>query len=243
MIALCLQTCPLDTDAAMDLARLICQLEKETRDNTEFFLVYRRDCDPRLPKFFEGLAAMRFARLKACMARNHDIGWPGGSNMLASCAMMEMSSLRNLGLCLSPAYLLFEPDSVPMGPDWIDRLSAEWDVTEKAGKQAFGHWHQQGDASTLHMNGNAVFRTDFYDKQGIFIGPALQGWDYFYREKLIGVSRDSDLIYQWYGCPSITLETLSGIKKNGITPALFHGVKDSSARKNVRAMIFQDANV
>jgi hypothetical protein len=242
MIALCLQCCPVDTDAAMDLANLICQLEKETRAETEFFLVYRKDCDIRLPKFFEELALMRFGTAKACMARNHDVGWPGGANMLASSAMMEMSSLRSQGLCKSPAYLLFEPDCVPMGFDWIDRLSEEWEVTEREGKQAFGHWHQQGDPSTLHMNGNAVFCTDFYDKHGVLIGPALQGWDYFYREKIIGVSRDSNLIYQWYGCPSITLEALSSLRKNGIMPALFHGVKDSSARQNVRIMVVRDAS-
>jgi hypothetical protein len=227
----------------MDLARLICQLEQEKRADTEFFLIYRKDCDPRLPKFFEELASMRFARARAREARNYDIGWPGGSNMLASSAMMEMSSLRNEGICQSPAYLLFEPDTVPMGTDWLNRLSQEWEVTAREGKQAFGHWHQQAGPDTLHMNGNAVFSTDFFDRHGVFIGPALQGWDYFYREKIISVSRDSNLIYQWYGCPSITLESLSGIRKNGIVPALFHGVKDASARQNVRAMVFKHANV
>src|SRR4029077_10241465 len=80
MIALCLQCSPHDTDVAMDLAKLICELEPVVRDS-EFVLVYRKDCDTRLPKFFEGLAGMRFARAYARMAHNHEVGWPGGSNM------------------------------------------------------------------------------------------------------------------------------------------------------------------
>jgi hypothetical protein len=237
MIALCLQTCPLDTDQAMDLAKLICELEVAKRAETEFFLVYRKDSDRRLPRFFEQLANMRFGRAKACEARNFDSGWPGGSNMLASSAMMEMSILAHQQICQSPAYLLFEPDCVPLARDWIDRLSSEWELTASSGKLAFGHWHQQGDQSTLHMNGNAVFRTDFFDKEGVLVGPALQGWDYFYRERLIPISRDSNLIYQWYNRPSISLEELSNITKNGIRPVLFHGIKDSSARAGIRKLL------
>ena len=88
MIALCLQTYPGDTDVAMDLAKLICELEPVVRDS-EFVLIYRKDCDQRLPKFFEGLAGMRFARAYARMAINHETGWPGGSNMLAHSAFMR----------------------------------------------------------------------------------------------------------------------------------------------------------
>jgi hypothetical protein len=239
VISLCLQVYPGDTDVAMDLAKLICEMEKEKRAGTEFFLIYRRDCDLRLPKFFEELAGMRFSTAKACMARNFDKGWPGGSNMLACSAMMEMSILRQQQISKNPAYLLFEPDCVPLGFDWLDRLSSEWEVTSRLGKQAFGHWHQQGDRSTLHMNGNCVLCTDFFERNGLMVGSAMQGWDYFHREKIVEVSRDSDTIYQWYACPSVTLEQMEGLQKNGVRPALFHGIKDATARQAVRKMFFQ----
>jgi hypothetical protein len=235
MIALCLQTCPVDLEVAMDLARLICEIEPVVRDS-EFVLVYRRDCDVRLPKFFEELAGMRFLRAYARMARNHDEGWPGGSNMLAQSAFMEMSILHQQELITSDGFLLFEPDCIPMTRDWIDRLSDEWEKTKAGGKEAYGHWHQQGDASTLHMNGNAVFATRFFDAHSnIMIGPATMGWDWFYRDHYIGLSRDSNLIYQHYNRYELTQGEWETLAKNGIRPALFHGIKTSHGRELARA--------
>ena len=218
----------------MDLTKLFCELEPTVRD-TEFVLVFRKDCDIRLPKFFEGLAGMRFARAYARMARNHDVGWPGGSNMLAASAFMEMSILHQQGLIKSDGFLLFEPDCIPMTRDWIDRLSAEWDKTKALGKEAFGHWHQQGDESTLHMNGNAVFSCTFFDRHpNLMIGTGCQGWDYFFREQYIKLSRDSDLIFQQYNTYGLPYERYLEITKNGVRPALLHGIKSSEGRLHVR---------
>jgi hypothetical protein len=230
----------MDTDAAMDLTKLICELEREKSADGEFFLVYRRDCDPRLPKFFENLASMRFSRAKACMSRNHAEGWPYGSNMLAASAMMEMSILRNQGICRHPAYLLFEPDCTPLAWDWIDQLSQEWELTAKEGKEAFGHWNMPGSIpENLHMNGNAVFAIDFFDRHGLLVGSGNQGWDFFYRTKLIEVSRDSYAIHQLYSIPSISQEDLAAQTKHGKRPALLHGGKDDSARRGIRALLFK----
>jgi hypothetical protein len=237
MIALCLQCYPGDTDAAMDLARLICELEPVPRDS-EFVLVYRKDCDPRLHKFFEQLAGMRFNRAFSRMARNYEAGWPGGSNMTAQSAFMEISMLFASGDLTSDGFLLFEPDCVPLTSDWINRLSDEWDKTKALGKEAFGHWHQQGDADTLHMNGNAVFSCSFFDRHPtIHIGPSTMGWDYFYRGHYIGLSRDSDLIFQHYNRPAITPTEWDEINKNGVRPALFHGIKTPAGRVLARAKL------
>lgn len=222
----------------MELAELICQLEPARREETEFFLVYRKDCPVTLPKLFNQEVSKHFGRAQARVARNHDIGWPGGSNMLAGSAFMEMSIMRREGLCQSEAFLIFEPDCVPLTRDWLDRLSAEWEHTKFVGKEAFGHWHQQGDTSTLHMNGNAVFRTDFYDQHPQWIiGPGLMGWDYWFKDQILTISRDSNLIFQHYGRHGITLEELEAISKNGMRPALFHGVKTQDGRQNARKML------
>lgn len=235
MIALCLQTYPGDLDVAMDLAKLICEIEPGVRDS-EFVLIYRKDCDIRCHKHFETLAGMRFARPFARIARNHDTGWPGGSNMLAQAAFMEMNILSQQGLVTSDGFLLFEPDCIPLSRDWINQLSAEWDKTKALGKEAFGHWHQQGDATTLHMNGNAVFSCRFFDRHSQhMIGPATMGWDYFYREHYIEVSRDSDLIYQHYNRYEMTQGEWATIGKNGVRPALFHGIKTPHGRELARA--------
>jgi hypothetical protein len=234
MIALCLQACPLDLDAAMDLAKLICELEPVIRDS-EFVLVYRKDCDFRAPKHFEKLASMRFKHAYARMAHNHDTGWPGGSNMLAHSAFMVMNMLYQGKLVTSDGFLLFEPDCIPLQRGWIELLSAEWEKTKKLGLEAFGHWHQQFDETTLHMNGNAVFATRHFDRHSqILIGPSTMGWDFFFREHYVKLSRDSDLIFQHYNRHEMSQGEWETVQKNGTRPALFHGVKTSHGRDLVR---------
>ena len=241
MISLCLQCCPLDLGHTFELVQLICDLEKEKRDTTEFWLIYRKDCNPDVPRHFEKLAKPKFGRAGAFMARNHDTGWPGGSNMLAMSAMMEMTLLSRQGTSRNDAYLLFEPDCVPLAFDWLDQLSSEWDITKAEGKEAFGHWNMPGSIpDNLHMNGNAVFCADFFDRHPQWtVGAATQGWDFFYRERYISVSRDSYAIHQLYNIPSISQEDLAAQTKHGKRPALLHGVKDDSARRGIRALLFK----
>lgn len=235
MISLCLQTCPVDNAAALELSALICDIEPERRKDTEFFLVYRKDTPRYVAVAFEAMAAKKFARSAARMARNHDEGWPAGSNMLAQSAFMEMEVLRREGLCKSEAFLLFEPDCVPLAADWIDQLSREWKKTAEMGREAFGHWHQQGDESTLHMNGNAVFSIGHFNRHpNLMIGAGTVGWDYFYRDQLIPLSRDSALVSQTYAWGTITADQFDALVKHGVRPAFLHGVKDGSARALAR---------
>jgi hypothetical protein len=237
MISLCLQCSPLDMDATAELTQLICWTERKKREGTEFFLVYRKDCPLWLGREFEKLAGKHFSRCAARPARNHDVGWPGGCNMLAASAFIEMSILRREGLCQNEAFLLFEPDCIPLTPDWLDQLSAEWDRVSAMGKEAFGHWHDLPDGG-LHMNGNAVFRTTFFDEHPTWIvGAGTQGWDYFFRDRFIPMSVDSNLIFQHWQRHGMPYEELAAIQKGGIRPALFHGVKTRDGRESARRLL------
>ena len=226
--------------AAMELTQLICDLEAERRPDTEFFLVYRKDTPPYIPKLFVGLTSKKFGRCMANVAINHEVGWPGGSNMLAGSAFIQMALLKRQGVCRNEAFLIFEPDCIPMTADWMDRLSAEWEAVKAAGKEAFGHWHQQGDETTRHMNGNAVFRTDFYDRHPQWIiGPGLMGWDYWFKDHFLPISRDSNLIFQHYNRHGLTVAEFEALEKNGVRPALFHGVKTADGRVSARESLLR----
>jgi hypothetical protein len=61
-------------DAAMELAELICELEPERREETEFFLIYRRDFPLSLAKLFDREFPKKFGRALARVARNHAVG-------------------------------------------------------------------------------------------------------------------------------------------------------------------------
>jgi hypothetical protein len=181
---------------------------------------------------FEELAGIRFARAYGRMARNHAVCLPERSNMLAQSAFLEISILNRSEEVKSDGFLLFEPDTVPMTRDWIDRLSEEWNKTKEMGKEAYGHW----GPPELHMNGNAVFGTDFFDRHPqIHIGSGCQGWDYFYREQYIALSRDSNMILSHWNRHGLTQEEWDALTKNGVRPALFHGLKTQHGRDLARA--------
>jgi hypothetical protein len=231
----------LDQDAALELTELICDLEPKPRD-TEFFLVYRKDCSLDLPKRFAALTSTKFVRCAARPARNHDIGWPGGSNALAGSAFIEMSILLREKLCRNDGFLLFEPDCLPMAIDWIDQLSAEWDRVKTIPKEAFGHWHQSEHPDWVHMNGNAVWETCFFDKHpNRIIGSSAVGWDFFYREYFLEISVDSNLIHQNWNRYGLTEDEFLEIRKNGVRPALFHGVKTADGRAHARNILLTQA--
>lgn len=237
MISLCLQCYPGDMNTALELTQLICDLEKERREGTEFFLIYRRDCPYQIKNHFEAIAGQKFDRVAARQARNFATGWAEGCNLLAGDSFMEMTLLRREGICQNEAFLLFEPDCIPLCADWLDRLSAEWERVKALGKEAFGHWHDLPNDG-LHMNGNAVFRCDYYEfHPDMIIGSGLQGWDYFYRHKILAISIDSNLIYQHWNRYGITEDELSCIGKNGERPVFFHGLKTPDGRFYVRKML------
>jgi len=243
MISLCLQCWPGDLGAAFELIQLICEIQRTKRHECEFFMIYRKDCPLWIEKEFVKLCAGKFGCAVARQALNHDSGWPAGSNMLAASAFIGMEMLRREEKAKNEAFLLFEPDCIPMSIDWLDELSQAWEEAKAQGKEATGHWHQQGDVDTLHMNGNAIFRTDFYDRHPTWlVGAGTQGWDYWFRDKIIPISCDTYAIYQHYGRQSITLEELESIQKHGKRPALFHGIKDSSGRRHARNMILSPVN-
>jgi hypothetical protein len=226
-------------DATCELTQLICWCERKRREETEFFLVYRKDCPLWLGREFEKLVSRHFGRCSARQARNHDTGWPAGCNMLAASAFIEMSILCREGICQNPAFLLFEPDCIPLARDWLDQLSAEWDRVSALGKECFGHWHQLAEPDSLHMNGNAVFVSDFYDRHPTWIvGAGTQGWDFFFRDKFLPLSTDSNLIFQHWNRRGMPYEELSAITKNGVRPAMFHGIKTPDGRMAARQLLF-----
>jgi hypothetical protein len=149
-----------------------------------------------------------------------------------------MTILAREKLCRHEAFLLFEPDCVPLQPDWIDQLSREWELAKSLGKEAFGHWHQSEHPDWVHMNGNAVFRTDFFDKHpNWIIGPSTMGWDWFFRERFLEISMDSNLIFQNWNRYGITEEEFLAISKNGVRPVFFHGIKTNDGRAHARKVL------
>jgi hypothetical protein len=231
MILPLLQCCPLDVEAAVELCALIADLEPGKRLGSEFWVVYRKDTpsDP-LRQALKHLQA-KFHQVHFHPAPNFGEGWPHGSNMLWGSAILLAATGKRENWTRCDGVLTFEPDCVPLRHGWLPALEREWVA---GGAEALGHVHQKGEDGE-HLNGNAVFATDIATRYPQLMESRPDcGWDYYHRELLRGIARDTALISQQYKVPTTTPDELFSIRKHGQAPALFHGVKDGSARAAVR---------
>lgn len=132
------------------------------------------------------------------------------------------------------AFLNLETDCVPVHPGWITELANEYKIANAHGFFAVGHIH---DNPTRHLNGVAVYATDIWGRVG---GGRLTGadaqipYDIYHANDLAQYAVDTPYITFYYQRPTITADELFKAHKHGVEPALYHGVKDGSARAAVR---------
>jgi hypothetical protein len=98
-----------------------------------------------------------------------------------------------------------------------------------------GHIH---DNPRTHLNGVAVYDIDLWRIVGggkLNGGDAQVAYDIYHARDILPIAKDTPLIMFEYQRPTITAHDLFRPWKQGVEPALFHGVKDTSAREAVRA--------
>jgi hypothetical protein len=233
MLLYCLQVCPHDCDAALDLARLIADLQKEhpSPDPPHWLVSYRRDTPLSRVHCIEALFCRIFPKVSVLRGEHFAQGWPAGANALWRSAMEDALGLHLLGLTGgAEGVLTFEPDCVPMTKDWIDALSQEY---RSRSKPIVGNVHMIGDDP--HINGNAIFPiTLARDRPELLQTPPDVAWDYYHRVAIMNQAQDTNLITQYYRGTHLTDEAWRQVQKNGVKPALFHGIKDGTARQLAR---------
>jgi hypothetical protein len=133
--------------------------------------------------------------------------------------------------------LTFEADCVPLRRDWIDVLISEWNKAQGMGKFVMGHLQkmpaQPGHEASEHINGNAVFGVEMHGKYPKYMYGcgADSAWDLELAKLTVPNSYDTHAIMQVYRMKGVTAEFMEAVKKHGEKPALFHGVKGTSAIK------------
>lgn len=230
-LVFCLQMCPYDALAAVELCALIADLQGGTRQDLEFWVVYRRDTPKEYIHWANDHLSRVFRRVFFFEAPNFADGFPMGCNLLWNSTMLIAGSARVAGLNQATGILTFEPDCVPVTRNWMDALCDEWEADDSP---VVGNF--VGEPPNQHVNGNAMFDVNLmrqYPELGSYGGE--QAWDTCHGRLLTRIGRDTNLITQKYQARTITREELFSIRKNGMQPALFHGVKDGSARAAVRA--------
>jgi hypothetical protein len=226
-----------DKARAMHLARLISDLQPEKTDRFDFAFAPRWDCTHDYETIQKVSRKFNVWQMKS---NRRGMGWPHGCNELA-CDMMQQAYVhkREGKWSNHKAVYLIESDIMPMRRDWLEALSSEWDEAQAKGKLVMGSWSPL-HSLVGHINGNMLFSPDLVSKvKGLEGCPANAGWDCYFGPKFAPIWHKSRLMQNHYDYRSNIPPEILFSSVDGITPvAVVHGVKDTSAERQVRKLLF-----
>lgn len=222
-----------DEPEAMELARLIADIQQCHSTEADFLFLSRFDCPTPDAKIVKEVSR-KFNTFKYTSPRR-GTGWPLGCNELFVGGMEWIYGMKKMNKI--PQYktiFAIESDCVPMSRDWIARLKSEWYLSNQT-KPVFmaGAWLPncpQGNGSG-HINGNAIMSGDMkFMKWLIDILSRLKGnmgWDYALSQEFKG--------WGWAALPGFTCAwhapmseaTFLDARKQGCF--WWHGVKGFAA--------------
>ncbi len=230
--ALFLQFFEGDKAAAMRNARRIADNEPTFRSDVDFVFSARFDCSHDLETINH--VSKKFRVLQFTTTRK-ETGHPGGCNA----AWCDGVNNFILGKYLRGEWtevrwvLTFEADCIPVHPDWINKLDAEWDKATAQGKCVVGCWMPAGDPLLGHVNGNMMISPDLAKKcPGILGCPAGHAWDMFFAPIFHPIWMKTGLIANFYKDVKVSDDKMQRLFAGSKEPAvLIHGVKDDSAER------------
>lgn len=223
-----------DRDMAKHLAELIADLEPTANDNADIMFHRRNDAE-QMPTFIKDKLGDKFKKVHEVKCkRMNAVGYPFGCNEMFY-DLLERMGNREWQLDYY-AFLNLEADCCPLHPDWIKKMIEAYDDAYNSGKSAVGH--VVNSHIKTHLNGVAVYSTDFWHKAGgmnIIGGPATEGYDVYHADRILPLSIDTEYILLDFNRKTISPGDLGSLSKHGKTPYLLHGVKDHSALVAVRS--------
>lgn len=223
-----------DKEAAEELALLMADLERVRNNQADIMVFRRHDAGEFSVGILERLRD-KFNKVYYEQSRRRDAkGYPFGPNQMWADLVTMMGQMRQWNENYY-AFLPLESDCVPMRPGWIGELVEEFRIAKSKNFAAIGHIHSN---PVEHLNGVAIYDTLLWR---IVPGNKLNGadpqvaYDIYHRTQLLPIAYNTPLIMMEYQRPTITADDLFKPWKDGFEPAMFHGVKDGSARAAVRA--------
>lgn len=233
-ILLVLQCYHGDKAIAMELAKLIADLEPEVNQHADFMLVFRHDTE--IDHVTARYVARKFTAVHTFKNIRQTDGWPQACNDLFFESYVHFCLKVKKGEWDYEAALFFESDCVPLARDWIRQLYEEWHAQRKL---ILGYIYGAGEHPYPHVNGNLLISPQFYLKNPQFYGcSGVKGWDCAHAKTMLRQATESRLIYNDYARQGITADELFAPKhrpKLGtITPVLYHGVKGRCALNHVK---------
>lgn len=223
-----------DRAMAMELARLIADLESQPNPYADFMLAFRHDTE--IDDDTARYVARKFSNVYTFKNVRKTVGWPAAPNDLFYESYIHFCMQIKKGVWDYSAALFFEPDCVPLARDWIKQLHDEWFSQTKL---ILGYIYGYNEHPTPHVNGNLMISPEFFKKNPQFYGcSGRKGWDCAHAKRMLPAATESRLIYNDYARQSITSEELFcrkyRLKLGWIQPVLFHGVKSHDAIDHVK---------
>lgn len=235
-LLLALQVYPGDFDQATELCRLISDIEPRRRRDIEFALFVTREVTQDMIDDLNHILSTKFT-FTVIRSKRFGKGWPAGPNDLWQEGMRQMLQTNGIYKKGWTHILTFEPDCIPMRPDWINCLVEECRRMDVQQKDVCGAVCESENPARIHINGNALFRVDIVSRHPILSG-AGGPWDFFHRGLLLSLGIDSNFIDQRYGDKEThSVEFFEEIRKNGQRLAFLHGLKDPQNIEAVRQML------
>jgi hypothetical protein len=223
-LLLVLQYSPHDERQMRELVDIICHLQEGMSEHASFMLAGRYDV--RHDESVLAKLRTRFPFVHPFIASHKGEGHPLGCNVLWWASMFHVyQQVRDKNWHFDAA-LYFEADCVPLRKDWIAAIHKEW--YDQGGPLIMGHKH---DKPAHHVNGNCVIHTRLPESVPQVKRPFYQGaWDLVLASRAIHASRGTPTIFNDYQRRNIGEAELFRDSRM----AMYHGVKDESARIAVR---------
>jgi len=235
-IALVLQFWKGDVEQAMDLARLLADIEPGPCSDVALVFARQSNCP----------LTIRVLDTAAYCAQKFDVwsweihvdsrkGYPGAVFDAWRGAMGRLSGWYCEGASPYTNAFMFEPDGVPLCADWINRIRQAMQDALDAGKYVVGPRMNQLGRDRQHINGTAAWHLPFFTNSPfLHTCPPDVAYDVFHGRIVLNNSHPSNVIHNALGLRTLTADVFNHFKRES---AWVTSIKDGNARRLAREML------
>lgn len=235
-IALVLQFWKGDVEQAMDLARLLADIEPGPCEDVALVFARQSNCP---------MSSLELETAKQCerkfdvwpleIAVNDRKGYPGVVFDAWVGAMHELTKRYCTGYWPYANAFMFEPDGAPLCTDWINRIRQAMQDALDAGKYVVGPRMYQLGRDRSHINGTSAWHLPFFaNSPFLHTCPPDVAYDVFHGRIVLNNSHPSNVIYNATGMKTLTEDAFNHFKRESCWVT---SIKDGSARRLARELL------